>query len=106
MNKKNFAKMNNQEFKDAVIQLGGTPTEVFENNELASLFLPILKNDFNICDNYIPNTIDEKYKINFSILAGFDENYEEAALTDYENYTTGETTISYFNGGHFFIKDS
>ena len=65
MNKKNFAKMNNQEFKDAVIQLGGTPTEVFENNELASLFLPILKNDFNICDNYIPNTIDEKYKINF-----------------------------------------
>ncbi len=106
MNKKNYHQMNSKEFKDAVLQLGGTPIEVFENSELASLFLPILKNDFNICDNYIPNIIDEKYKINFSILAGLDEKYEETELTDYEHYTTGETTISYFNGGHFFIRDS
>jgi medium-chain acyl-[acyl-carrier-protein] hydrolase len=103
---KKYHLLNNQQFIEEIIQLGGTPDDIFNEPELAEFFLPVLKNDFIICDNYVPDIIDKKFDIDFSILAGTEECYEEADLSTYGSYTTGETTVKYFKGGHFFIKES
>jgi medium-chain acyl-[acyl-carrier-protein] hydrolase len=105
-NEKKFHLLNNQQFIKEVIQLGGTPDDIFNDPELADYFLPVLKNDFRICGNYVPDIIDKKFDIDFSILAGTEECYNEGDLSTYGSYTTGETTIKYFKGGHFFIKES
>ena len=104
--KKKYHLMDKEELKREVIQLGGTPEEIFDDTELADIFLPILKNDLKNCENYLPQYFEKKYDIDFSILAGLDEGYAKSELTAYGNYTTGLTTVHYFKGGHFFIKDS
>ena len=103
---KKYHLMDNEQFRKEVIKLGGTPVEIFDDPELADLFLPVLKNDFKICETYMPHIPDHKYDMNFSVLAGLDEGYLDEELTAYGDFTTGETTVHYFQGGHFFIKES
>ncbi|KAK3099891.1 hypothetical protein FSP39_011302 [Pinctada imbricata] len=45
-------KMNDEEFKEYLRRLGGTPKEVLENKELMDLFLPSLRADYSLLDHF------------------------------------------------------
>lgn len=103
---KNYHLMNEDEFKNEVLKLGGTPQELFDDAELVNLFIPVLRNDFLICEKYIPKKVLNKFEMDFSVLAGSNEGYSNSELNAYGEYTNGKTVLNYFDGGHFFIKDS
>jgi len=104
--KKDYYSMDDAGFRKEVILLGGTPPEVFQNEELASLFLPVLKNDFIMCENYVPSFNGNKFNIDFSVLTGTTEGYTLEELDAYSIYTSKPVEIKTFEGDHFFIKDS
>jgi surfactin synthase thioesterase subunit len=88
-----------------IMKLGGTPKEVFENSELASLFIPILRSDCKILDEYNFRRY-EKFPVNLSIFYSLNDIKTKGNLYDWKEYSNGNTDFYQFEGNHFFIDQS
>lgn len=97
-------KLPRDEFKQKIIELGGTPDELFENEELFDLFLPILKADFKIVEEY-EYIKKRKLDCNITILYGKEEHSNIIDITDWKKHTERNCSTFSFEGGHFFIND-
>ena len=89
-------------FKNEIIKLGGIPKEVYENEELFDMFIPILKADYKMAESYqyIPN----RGKLNSLIttLHGTSDNIKLEHIQIWSELTNRETETYSFKGGHFF----
>jgi surfactin synthase thioesterase subunit len=102
---KEYHKLPDEEFKEEVLNLGGTPKEFFEHPELLEVFLPLLKNDFKMAEREIDGKEIELLPSDFTIFLGKDENLNSKQIDSWKRYTSGNCTIHYFNGDHFFINE-
>ncbi|WP_432407294.1 thioesterase II family protein [Wukongibacter sp. M2B1] len=93
-----------KEFKEEIIDMGGTPKEIFENKELLDLFLPIIKKDFKIVDKHI---YDEKNPLNIemTVFYGDEEEINDNEANQWGIHTNKKCRIFKINGNHFFIND-
>ena len=41
------------EFKNAILDMGGTPKEVFEDDTLKNIFVPLIRSDYKITEKYL-----------------------------------------------------
>lgn len=102
---KEYHKLPDEEFKEEVIKLGGTPKEFFEHPELLEVFLPLLKNDFKLAAREINGEKISPLPCDITVLLGKEEELTSEQIDSWKNYTIGNCTIHYFNGGHFFINE-
>jgi medium-chain acyl-[acyl-carrier-protein] hydrolase len=93
------------EFKKKILNIGGTPPEVFEHQELLEIFIPLLRADFRILETY-------KFIIDNSVLdcpitlfygAG-DEEVASQTMNEWQRYTRSSCQLHQYEGGHFFIN--
>lgn len=93
------------EFKAEIIKIGGTPREVFENQELMDFFLPILKADYRIFENYqyLPN--DTKFDCGITVFNGLSDQTTSAEMLEWGKYTSASSKLYQYEGGHFFIHN-
>jgi surfactin synthase thioesterase subunit len=82
--------------------LGGTPQAIIDNNDLMSIYLPILRADIALCASYcycpgpaLPCPIT-------ALGSADDPEATLAALAGWGQYTTAGFTLRLFPGGHFF----
>lgn len=68
--KKQIYLLSDEEFIKEVIELGGTPQEVADNEELLQLYTPILRNGFKILEKYLYKEKKDKIKYDISVLIG------------------------------------
>jgi len=92
------------QFMQEIIELGGTPKEVIENEELQSIVLPILKADFRINENYKYTEKEEKIGCDITVLYGSHEDVKNDEIVEWRNHTTGKCGIHMLEGNHFFIN--
>lgn len=92
-------------FKKKIMEMGGTPVAVFENSELETLFMPILKNDFKMAETYTFKKGRKLYDGEITVLVGKDDDLTATQCHEWSNCTSGMCKIIYLNGGHFFIND-
>ncbi len=91
------------EFRNEIIDMGGTPKEIFENKELLELFLPILRQDFKIVENY-------KYigrpplDIETIFFYGDGEEIDDSEAKQWNIHTNKGCRIFKIKGNHFFIN--
>jgi len=98
--------MPEEEFREAVVNLGGTPREFFEYPELMDYVLPILKNDFKISETAFRNPSIRPLYCDITVFMGKEEDEIEAEdVHGWMLHTKNRCTIHYFNGGHFFVND-
>lgn len=100
--KKPIHNLPDEEFKHEILDLGGTPKELFENEELLDIFIPIIKADFRVVENYIyeeKNDLD----LNITVLYGEDEEWEAYEIEKWREHTRKNCNIFTTEGGHFFI---
>ncbi len=84
-------------------KLGGTPSEVIENEELLDYFLPILRADFEISEkNHLENELAVNAPI-YAMMGSKEEKVEE--ISNWSKFTRALFTYTIFDGGHFFIHD-
>lgn len=103
--KKKYHLMNEKEFMEAIIKLGGTPPEFFEHPELMELFLPLLKNDFKLSESDdIPVEI-KPLDQNLTVFLGKEEDLTAEQCDSWKKHTRKLCNIHYFNGGHFFLHN-
>lgn len=93
-------------FFEAVYKMGGTPKEVYDIKELRSMYLPVLKADFCLLENYCSGNEIEPSASNISIFYGEqDNNTKTLTIKEWRDYSKGVCDFYEFSGEHFFIKD-
>ncbi|MEM6628135.1 MAG: thioesterase domain-containing protein [Bacteroidota bacterium] len=103
--KKKYHLMDDEEFKEEVLELGGTPEEFFSTPELVETFLPGLKNDFKIAETEELVSEISPFRTNISILLGKEDDLSAEECHGWAKHTTKICNMYYFNGGHFFINE-
>ena len=90
-------------FIEGLRRYDGTPDEILDNKDLISIFLPTLRADFIIDEDYQD---DEYKKVDSDILAlmgTVDKEISLEELTKWSEYTTKKFTYKDIEGGHMFI---
>jgi surfactin synthase thioesterase subunit len=93
-------------FLENILKYGATPREVFDNKDLADIFIPILRSDYKFIDNYKYNKKPHKIECDMSILNGTkDETCNSQDTEEWKQHAGKECRFYEFPGGHFFIDD-
>jgi surfactin synthase thioesterase subunit len=104
--KRAISDLSDPDFLDHIRQLNGTPPEILANAELMSVVLPVLRSDFKICEEYVP---EESHALRTPITALAGEKDPDISVADVEAWgtlTTGRFETLKFPGDHFFLKSS
>ena len=96
--------LSDAEFIDRIARMRGTPPEVFQDQGLMEMIVPMLKADFEIVETYRPAT---STLLSCPITAsGGSEDVDDippTSLTAWGQYTTAEFRYHMLEGDHFFI---
>lgn len=84
-------------------KFNGTPNEVFDNNEMLALALPILRADFCLADTY-QYVAGPRLNVPISVFCGTDDNISETELVGWRQHTDDSFSLRKFPGDHFFIN--
>lgn len=98
--------VDNQQLLSKLKKLGGTPHQVLENNSLMEMMLPIVRDDFAVCDTY---TYAAKPALNCPIvaLAGLhDGHVTQAEMKAWQQHTQHHFALHMFPGDHFYINSA
>jgi surfactin synthase thioesterase subunit len=92
-------------FIESLKELGGTPKEFFEHEELVELSLPMLRADFKIAELYQAKPV--KLPCQFHVISGTeDHDITHEKLMAWQDLTAEEIKLTYISGGHFFIDEN
>lgn len=95
------------EFQYEVLRLGRTSEIIFNNEQLCQLFSPIIRADYRILEEYRPSrSVNFVCNCPVSVLCGDMDNITHSQAAEWARYVSGEFSVNFFSGGHFFIHDS
>ena len=103
--RKYLSKLGDEDLKEELMIYNGIDERILHNNELLDLFLPIIKNDFSISENYYSKN-SKLFPFDILALSGAqDPTVTQEEITSWSKYTNGKFEKLSFAGGHFYIKD-
>jgi surfactin synthase thioesterase subunit len=95
----------NSIFKENLLSLGGF-SEQLKNSSALDLFVPILKSDFRIIENYHYSPCQEKWNFPLTIFSGtYDVTTSYEEILKWADYTSGICDFVEFPDDHFFINN-
>ncbi|CAM5474781.1 Thioesterase OS=Lysinibacillus sphaericus OX=1421 GN=LS41612_16125 PE=3 SV=1 [Lysinibacillus sphaericus] len=86
--------------------MGGTQKEFFKNKELIDIYLPIIRNDFRILEEYLitNHTVrSDGVMCNTSGFFGKEENIFEE-MQEWKQYIDKEYNVFKMQGNHFYLN--
>ncbi len=103
---KRMHKLPDNEFLEELNKIGGTSAEFFANKELIDLFLPILRADYKIVEEYEHKPKERKFNHEITVIGGKkDEHVTLEDLNEWRAITNKTCNVYQLDGGHFFIKE-
>lgn len=94
-----------EELKQKLRDLRGTPEEILQNSELLEMFMPVLRADFAIAETHTHEPCPA-LKCDLSIFGGMkDDGVSEDDLRAWGDLFHQTTEMKLFPGGHFFINE-
>ncbi|XP_070566737.1 S-acyl fatty acid synthase thioesterase, medium chain-like [Ptychodera flava] len=104
-NTSHLSRLPDDEFTKKIIEIGGTPKEVSDNKELMKLFIPTLKSDFKLIENY-----SFEYPASGPVLTcpvtTFDGSEDRPHdMKAWGDLSKGDFSSYVLPGGHFYLFD-
>jgi medium-chain acyl-[acyl-carrier-protein] hydrolase len=96
--------MAEDQFKEELINLGGTPKEFFDIPELLEVLLPPLKNDFRLNETYLNDASQSQINCPMTIFSGKEDDVSPEEVEGWRIHTKNQSSVHFFDGGHFFIN--
>lgn len=93
------------EFINYLKKLGGISKELLSNKEIIDFFLPIIRSDLEIYENYKYNKNRTPLEIDISVFYGTDD-FLVNLWQEWKNYTNGKCYFYQFDGNHFFLNSN
>ncbi len=103
--KRRLHHLSDKDFKEQLLEMGGTPKDLFDHPELLEVFLPLLKGDFTLTETYTHPQKDSPIDCNITVLSGKQDEDTTEEVEAWRPHTSGNCDIHYFEGGHFFIHE-
>lgn len=94
-----------ESFIKAIGKLGGTPKSILDNKEIMSLFIPMLRADFELDETYYDKKINILHCSIIAFAGEKDEEVKVEEISNWKNYTDKYFNYKIFKGGHFFLHD-
>jgi len=102
---KPLSPLDDEALKEELKAYNGINERILENDELLSLFLPIIRSDFSISEKYCSADVTP-LPCNILHLSGSqDWTVNEEEIQGWATHTSGKFEHISFPGGHFFLKD-
>jgi len=104
--KNTIRQLSDDEFVKKIVAIGGMEAQFFENPVLAKLFIPILRADFGVLEEY--DYQEKKQLLPIDITFFFctdDKAINSKYVKQWSDYITGSFRMFHFKGGHFFIHE-
>ncbi len=93
-----------EEFKDELRRLNGTPEAVLSHPELMELLTPVLRADFAVCETY-EHEPTEPLDCPLTVLGGLeDAEVSSEDLESWRRYSRGDFQRRMFPGDHFYLN--
>lgn len=93
-----------EQFRIKLRELGGTPEEVLQHEELLQLLTPILRADFAVCETYV-HQADAPLPCPISAYSGLGDDYvSREELDAWRAQTSGAFAVRMFPGDHFYLN--
>lgn len=96
----NIRNFNEQELMEIIQNFGGTPDELWLNNELKDLILPIFRADLIAIAEYIPTRVKSLENSRICLIY---TNDEHESISLWEKFVIGPYDTEYISYQHFFI---
>jgi surfactin synthase thioesterase subunit len=96
--------MNFQEIRDFLLKFGGFPQEIVNSPEWMEVLLPIVRDDFLVCESYNSRTIEALPCPLFSFGGLLDKMVSYQDILAWRCHTTQQFESYFYSGGHFFLK--
>jgi medium-chain acyl-[acyl-carrier-protein] hydrolase len=94
-------------FERRLKELNGTPPEVFQNEDLLELVLPLMRADLRLDETYVHSIADDVLSCPITVFGGTrDVETSPEHLDAWRHVTAGAFEIRMFEGDHFFIRSS
>jgi medium-chain acyl-[acyl-carrier-protein] hydrolase len=93
-----------EEFKEELRRLTGTPAEVLDHPELMEMLLPMLRADIKLSNTY---ECEPRPSLScpLTVFGGLEDTHDEPeALEAWREHTTGPFKRLMFEGDHFFVN--
>jgi medium-chain acyl-[acyl-carrier-protein] hydrolase len=95
-----------QAFIEKIKDMGGTPSEILENEEMLDIMIPVLRKDFQIYETYSYSQ-DVPMPIPITAFGGRGDNFvTEDDIRQWSEHTSSLFDMQIFAGDHFFILDN
>lgn len=104
-NSKMLSNLNDEDFLKEIVSFGGMQEEVLNNKEIMEMYLPILRNDFNLIESI---NFDQSNKVvNCKIVAmnGTKDKLLKDNIDLWGKFTTKSFESKFFDGSHFYINE-
>jgi surfactin synthase thioesterase subunit len=102
--KKPIHQLSDEKFIKKVVALGGMEDRFFEKPTLTKVFLPVLRADFGIIENYRYEKKKQLLPVDISFFfVSDDKSIKKNQVKHWADFTSKSFQMYYFNGGHFFI---
>lgn len=97
--------LNEEEFIEEIMKLGGTPKELLEHKELLDLFLPVIRKDYKIAEQYVFNDKNVQFNSDLVVLYGTKDEATYEEMLEWKAYSSRSCNFYSFEDGHFFINN-
>ncbi|RCX16511.1 surfactin synthase thioesterase subunit [Anaerobacterium chartisolvens] len=89
-----------------VMTLEGTLKEIFEDEELTKVYLPILRADLKLAEECQFVAKNDKLDCNITVFVGNQDQYvSDLDIVEWPSYTKKQCAFYKFQGGHFFLHN-
>ncbi len=100
-----LSRLSDDEFLEAIINYDGTPEALIQNRDLMKMFLPTLKADFRLSEEYQCKDSSPLECPIIALGADGDADASEKEIMAWADYTSKDFKYQMFEGNHFYIKD-
>lgn len=101
---KKYYELPDKEFVFELLKLGGVNREFSKNPGLCKIFLPIIRADYKLVEEYIFNKPIRKFKCNMSLFYAIDDiEASRNEVLQWSVYAGKAVEYFEFHGGHFYI---
>lgn len=101
-----YYKLPRDEFKNMLLKYGYASQSIFEDEKLEEYFLPILRSDMRLCEDYTYKKKIKKIDCDVTIIGGNkDESVNLSELSQWKYLVDKDINLIALEGGHFFIYD-
>lgn len=105
LRRKHLSQLEDAAFKEELVKYNGVPEHILNNDELINLFMPILRNDFKITEDYVYKNL-APLSCSITALSGLnDATVIKEEVLGWEKQTTKNFQHISYVGDHFFIRN-